>query len=514
MSVTYHIRVDWDDDGDFDRPDETLDRDVIGAEWALGLDAPEGCLAAPSRAAITLRDPGGRYRPENAAGPLYGALVPRKKVAISSVAGGVTRAHFTGWIESLAPGRDRTAVIACSGVEDLLRRAEVFLPPAVDRSADWLIAAALAQVDYPPALLGYWRLGLARLGVDTRLPDLTTGADLEPGRTIFPYAGDGWAAGLSAWEAIRAAVEAERGLCFVSREGRLIFWNRHHLPGPVTPALTLSGREAAFAPVVAGTRMVNRAEVTCHPREVGGSPETLWTLRAPLHLPPGEARAIRARYADEAGAPLGALSLVAPTAGTDYSANDRRDGSGADRTAAVTVTVEAGAGSARLAFHNSHTAAVYILPGARLRGIAIRDRGRVTAAAEDAAGVLLYGRRVRRLDLPLIGDPGAAASIARHLVNEGSAPRGLAAAVTVRGEANPALLDAVLRLTIGDAIRLADPHTGHDDLYHIVGERHALAAGGTRHAVTWTLRPVSPLVYWRLGVPGAGELGQTTRVIY
>ncbi len=514
MNVRYHIRVDWDDDGDFDRPEETLDRDVIGAEWALGLDGPNDCLAAPSRATITLRDPGGRYRPENAAGLLHGALAPRRKVAISSVAGGVTRTHFTGWIESIAPGRDRTAVIVCTGVEDLLRRAEVFLPPATDCTADWLIAAALTQVDYPPALLGYWRLGIARLGIDTRLPDLTTGADLEPGRTIFPYAGDGRTAGISAWEAIRAAVEAERGLCFVSREGRLIFWNRHHLQGPVVPVLTLSGREADFVPLVAGAGMVNRAEVTCHPREVGGSPETLWTLRTPLHLPPGEARTIRARYADEAGMPLGALSLVAPIAGTDYFASDLRDGSGADHTAVVMVTVEAGVGSARLTFHNRHTVPVYVLPGTRLRGIAVRDRGRVIAAAEDTGSILRYGRRVRRLDLPLIGDPDAAASLARHLVNEGGAPRALAAAVTVRGETNPALRDAVLRLTIGDAIRLVDPELSHDGLYHIVGERHALTGGGTRHAVTWTLRPLSPLVYWRLGVPGAGELGQATRVIY
>ncbi len=514
MRVKYHIRVDWDDDGDFDRPDETLDGDVISAEWALGLDAPDDCLAAPSQATITVRDPGGRYRPEDAAGPLYGALVPRKKVVISSVAGGVTRVHFTGWIESITPGRDRTAVIACSGVEDLLRRAEVFLPPATDCTADGLIAAALAQVDHPPALIGYWRLGLARLGVDTRLPDLTTGADLEPGCTVFPYTGDSWAAGLSAWEVIRAAVEAERGLCFVSREGRLIFWNRHHLVGPVTPILMLDRREAAFTSSVAGAGMINRAEVTCHPREVGGSPETLWTLHTPLRLPPGEAWTIRARYTDESGAPLGALSLETPVAGADYSANDLRDGSGQDRTAAVTVTVEAGAGSARLTFYNSHPAAVYVLPGARLRGIAIRDRGRITAAAEDGASILRYGRRVRRLDLPLIGNPDAAASLARHLVNEGSAPRGLAAAVTVRGETSPTLLDAVLRLTIGDAIRLADPSTGHDSVYHLVGERHALTVGGACHTVTWTLRPASPLVYWRLGMPGAGEVGQTTRVIY
>ncbi|NPV67601.1 MAG: hypothetical protein HPY64_10690 [Anaerolineae bacterium] len=514
MSVLYHIQVDWDDDGDFDRPDETLDRDVIGAEWALGLDAPDDCLAAPSRATITVRDPGGRYRPENIAGPLYGALVPRKKVVISSSASGVTRAHFTGWIETIAPGRDRTTAIACSGVEDLLHRAEVFLPPATDCSADGLIAAVLEQVDHPPALLGYWRLGLARLGVDTRLPDLTTGADLEPGRTIFPYTGDSWAAGLNAWEVIRAAVEAERGLCFVSREGRLIFWNRHHLVGPVTPVLTLGRREAAFTSPVAGARMINRAEVTCHPREVGGSPETLWTLCAPLRLPPGEARTIRARYADEVGAPLGALSLLAPVAGTDYSANDQRDGSGQDCTAAVTVAVEAGAGSARLTFYNSHPAAVYVLPGARLRGIAIRDRGRITAAAEDGASILRYGRRVRRLDLPLLGQPDAAASLARHLVNEGSAPRGLVATVTVHGETNAALLDAILGLTIGDAIRLADPGNGHDGLYHIVGECHTLSGGGAHHAVTWTLRPVSPLVYWRLGMPGAGELGEATRVIY
>ena len=280
----YHVLVDWDVDGDFDAPEEMLDADVIGAQWALGLAAPDDPVAAPAWAEIVLRDPAGRYAPENAAGPLYEKLVPRTLLRLTSTLDGVTRVHFTGWIEAIAPQPGRTARLTCAGLAALLQRAEVFLPPGVDQTADGVIAAALAQVAYPPAINGYWLLGTARLGQDTRLPDLTVYADLEAGRARFPYV-DALAG--NAWDAIQAVTAVERGLCAVDRQGRVIFWNRHHLLKPGSAAATLTEQEADFTVETDGADLVNEATLTCHPRAVGSGPQVLWTLRTPLRLPPG-----------------------------------------------------------------------------------------------------------------------------------------------------------------------------------------------------------------------------------
>ena len=512
--IIYSVQIDWDDDGSFDGPGEALDRDVIAVEWALGLDDPADVAAAESWAMITLRDPAGHYMPENTSSPLYGSLVPRKKVRITSTYGGVTRTHFTGWTESFTPHPDRrTVAIRCTGVEALLRRAEVFLPTATDQTADAVIAAALDQVAYPPAISGYWLLGTARLGLDTRLPDTTTYADLERGRAVFAYVG-GWRGGVSAWEAIRAVTQAERGLCFVDRAGRVIFWNRHHLLQALTVAASLDEREANFTVTHDGADMVNHAVITCHPREVGSSPEPLWTLAAPLAIPPGEARTIRARFTADDGERVIGLNPITPAAGTDYTASSTPDGSGADRTGTITVTMDAAASSAVLTFTNHGTTTAYVLPGAQVRGIRVVDRGPADVTYADSASITRYGRRTLGLNLPLIADPVEAGRLARHLVVEGKNPRGSVRTVTLRGEANADIRAAVLAQAIGSRIRLTDSRAGHSGEYHIVGERHMLRHGGTAHQVTWTLRAVSPVAYWRLGVAGAGELGQQTTLAY
>lgn len=507
MTTRYHVSIDWDDDGTFDAPEETLDRDVIGLAWALGLADPADCLAAPSWATVTLRDPTGRYNPDHSISPLAGALVPRKRVRITAG----TCALFTGWIESITPGHDRTVTLHCAGLETLLQRAEVFPPLLTNAPADAVIAGVLAEVDYPPALLGYWQLGLARLGQDTRLPDLTTYADLEPGRTTFAYAGD-WPDGVSAWEALRTVVEAERGLCFVDSAGRVVFWNRHHLLYPRDPALTISGRTARFTTTVEGASMVNQAIVTCHPRAVSESGATLWTLHAPLRLPPGESRTFRARFGNDDGVRIGALALDTPQPGVDYTARDHRDGSGADRTDRVTFTATGAGSSALITATNHHTATVYLQPGARLRGSALRDSGPADAVVADRLSILHYGRRAVRLDLPLLSDLDDAAGVARFLVTEGSAPRSQVSAITLHNGGPD-----VLAATIGDTVQVAagpNTHQHHSGRYHIVGLQHEVTRGGTDHTVTWVVRPAARLEYWRLGIAGAGELGTVTRVVY
>ncbi len=509
--IRYHIQVDWDEDGDFDRPEETLDSDAIGASWALGLDETSASVAAPSFAEVVLRDPAGRYAPENPSGPLAGSLLPRRKLVISAEQAGETRPLFTGWIESITPRPGRTAVLRCAGVEVLLQRAEVSLPPGVDQTADGVIAAALAQVAYPPAIGGYWLLGTARLGQATRLPDVTVYADLEPGRGRFAAVD---ALRGSAWDVIRRAAEAERGLCFVDRAGRVVFWNRHHLLKAVDVSAALDERAADFQVDYAGADLVNEAAITCHPRAAGTSPEPLWTLGAPLRLAPGVALTVQARLRNAAGLPVGALRLIAPEPGLDYSANARPDGSGLDVTAQVSITLEAAATSARLIVTHTGPQAAYLLAGAQVRGLAWADPGPLTLTHTDAESRTRYGRRAQRLDLPLLADAADAARLARWLVCEGRTPRGVVREVTLHSASDREAPGLIVGRTVGDRVRIEDAASRHRADYHIVGERHRLQRGGLDHTVTWTLRPATLAVYWRLGTPGAGELGAVTRLTY
>ncbi|MFC1961380.1 hypothetical protein ACFLYO_11810 [Chloroflexota bacterium] len=508
-TAQYHVGVDWQQDGSFAEADDSLDRHVIQVEWALGLNDPAAAVAAPSWAVITLRDRGQDFVPDNADSPYYGSLTPHKAVRITSEHDGTTRTHFTGWIESCTPQADGTTVLRCSGVETLLQRAEIFAPLGVDQTGDQIIAAILAQVAYPPALNGYWVLGKSCLGVGTRLPDITVYADLETGCETFAYVGDNWPDGISAWEAVQQVTAAEGGLCFVDRDGLVVFWNRHHLHKLRTAQTTITGQMADFAVSTDGRAIVNRSVITCHPRTVGTGNEVLWTLPKAVEIPANGSRVIRARFVDDSGARIGALSLVTPVAGTDYSANERPDASGQDCTAYVHLSVAAGANHALLTCTNTLSQDVYLLPGLQVRGVKLTDWGPVDAIQENALSITYYGRRIFGEDVLLLDDPAQAERLARHLVVENKDPRSRATTVTLAG-INTANLNNILSLTIGDAVQLTQDRTAHDTRYHIVGERHTVTRGGNEHTVTWTVRIASPVNYWLLGVIGAGELGQKT----
>ena len=51
------------------------------------------------------------------------------------------------------------------------------------------------------------------------------------------------------------------------------------------------------------------------------------------------------------------------------------------------------------------------------------------------------------------------------------------------------IADTCLGLAIGDAIRIIDPPTEHDDTYIIVGQAHTINPKNGSHTVTYTLRP-------------------------
>jgi len=140
--------------------------------------------------------------------------------------------------------------------------------------------------------------------------------------------------------------------------------------------------------------------------------------------------------------------------------------------------------------------------------------GQVDVEAEDATSITRYGRRTLGLDLPLLSNPVEAERLARQLVVEGKDPQGRAETITLRGETGAEVQAAMLALTMGDRLTLSDSRTGHEADYHIVGERHTLARGGLDHETTWVLRPAALQSDWRLGVSGAGELGQTTTLTY
>jgi hypothetical protein len=513
LTVSYLVAVDWNNDGDFSGPGEDISADVLALRWRLGMAAPYDGVAAPGEAHITLRNAAQTYSPE-----LNASLRPGKRVRIQSNDGVTTRTHFTGFISVVAPGPgalgERTAVIHARGPEPEVRQNRVRLPPQVDVRADQLVSAVLDQLLLRPLILkGYWLLDLdnqTELGVNTRIGRLPYPASLETGKSTFAYAADTWRDGIPADEAIRQAVEGERGRFFVNRDGGFVFYNRHHtLLDTVSDATFADNMEGMT--YTYGAALVNRAQVTCTPRSIGSPGTILWRLERPQKLEPGEGGSLRlvARFRDSDKRPIGALTVIPPVASVDYQANTASDGSGVDFTAKVSVILlSADTSAAELYLRNDSNRVLYLLAGMQIRGTPILMGDPLALEAIDWASANQYGLNTLAFDLPVVGSAEDAANAARFEIARRRTARASVQSIQVSGSN---LLAQVLARTLFDRITVTESQTGHSADYFIVAEIHEVDEGGLRHRATWLLESAAANTFW---IIGSSAVAYTTLVAY
>jgi hypothetical protein len=447
---------------------------VLSLRWRIGMADPDDSIAAPSSGQIVLNNRDRAASPELDPDDL---LTPGAALLIENMDGG-WHALFAGVVAAAAPdmgehGQRRT-VVSFEGVEAALARVPVRLPVMTDAGAGDVLAAVL---DLPPLD------ALAR--------------SLDSGATRFSYVGDRWDSGVSAERAIRQVVDAERGRFYTARDGTLVFRGRHAGLADLTPAATFDA-QADDARLTYGDRFANRVSVSLRPRSLGEPSTTLWTLSNAQRLRPNAGPKIVVPLRDGEGRRAGAVDLIAPVPYTDYTANTVPDGSGADATGDVTIEVLSVEGSAaRLRLTNAGADAVYLMPGARLRGTPLVAGPPAVVEAEDADGIALHGLRPQALSLALLDSVEAAEQIAAWELAIRAAPAGAIVSLSLGRLTRYA--DA-LTLSLFDRLRVVDAQTGHDGLYDIVGEAHEIADGGARHRVVWTLAPASAVAYWTVGV--------------
>jgi hypothetical protein len=510
LNPTYAAAIDRDDDGDFSDPGEAI-TGIIEMEWRLGLAQPDDCTAAPGWARITVRNQSRAYSPETVTD-----LTPGKMLRITSD-DGTLRSHFTGCIERIEPlagnQGERLAVIHARTLDAQLAKHRVRLPAQVSIRADEGIAAVLDALPLRPwPLQGRWLVevpGQSEIGVNTHLGGSAALA-AEPGLSVFPYCGDTWDDGLPASSAIAELAASERGRFFSSRTGQMVFHNRHHLLLNTTPAAIFTDTAVALD-YAYGADFANRVQVEITPRSIGVPGSTLWSLDTPQRIDPGEgaARRIIARYRDAADRPQGALDVLKPVPGLDYQANLLPDGSGADVTGGLLVTlVEASASAAVLDLRNLFGLPIYLLAGARLRGTPILLGDPLTVEAAGWTSLNRHGLRAYRIQTPALGTVGDADSLARYELARRQQPRGAVRSLTLSAAAHR---PHILARTLFDRIRITESQTGHSGDYFIIAEEHRVELGGARHTARWLLEPAAASAFW---VIETSRLDQTSVLAY
>jgi hypothetical protein len=249
--TTWTISVDWSRNGSFTDPNDNITGRVISANWFLGFRKPHMDIVDDSVLALILDNTDRRFSPEYSASPLFGSITPFRPVRVQSNDGTTTRTHWLGWVERIEPEVNihgkRTVKIVAAGPMQFLKAAETRLPLQENLPADTILDQLLGEVVFPPALTQAWYLERAdsKLDVNTWLADTATARVLDPGVSSFAFVADNWVrrgdedqdgSPFNVYEAIRDVTAAERGRFFFDRDGRAIFWNRHHLIDDATIA--------------------------------------------------------------------------------------------------------------------------------------------------------------------------------------------------------------------------------------------------------------------------------------
>jgi hypothetical protein len=263
--------------------------------------------------------------------------------------------------------------------------------------------------------------------------------------------------------------------------------------------------------------IVNKLQVTTHPRRVDAAPTTvLARLDNPTPIGANSIITLLFPYRDplQEAARVGGINMQAPAPFTDYAMNTASDGSGADITANFSVSPSFGGNGVRFQITNNGTVNGYITL-LQARGKGVYDYQNVILEAQDADSIQNHGEQGDAIDMKYQSDPSVAAEAALYLVNLYKNPL----SHVQSGEwfvpySDGSLGDRLLRREISDRIGITERVTG--------------IAPGTRHlgffinavdltidqrnnmTCSFLLAPADRTSYWQLEVPGQTELDQST----
>lgn len=492
-AVTWQFLADWDSDGAFSGYDD-ITADVQQAEWKLGFTKPYQLTADESTCRLTMRNDTRKYSPEYSGGTLYTKLVPHKFMQIRSISEAGTVTHWTGWIDTISPtpleiGEQRS-VINGRGAKHFYDETVVHLDIYEDARASDILPDVIKEVILPPSIEKVWRLdltGFAELGTNTILPDYGYFYSMETGRSVYPYAGDTWA-DETASNVIYDLVAGEPGRFYFHRDGRAIFWNRHHLAADITN----DGNVTTYTNgnYVYGDDIRNRILVKNYPRLVSATAnDTLWQLDEPVTIKPGKDRKLRASYKDaDSKNRVGATDVQMPTVAASTLVYTPANLS-------LYIDLDVKGDSAEIQLRND-TAYDITISTLILKGKKITTFEDQTFTVEDVTSVTAYSAREMTIDTKMMNDETLAVALAEYELLLRKTPRGQFKTVTLRPKDDTTRAQAI-QYSIGTRINLADTQVAHNADYFIMGEQHRLGAGWL-HDVTWNLEPAAVFSAWQL----------------
>lgn len=513
--ATYVVQVDWLNNSGFTGSNDDISSYVMEAEWTRGRDYASMLVgrSVAGRLRLKLLNTDGRFSSFLTSGPLYGSLLPGRKVRVRAHSGNFPydfpitfeQTWWQGFIDRLIPdpvtGQVKTATLEAIGALGYINQRRAELPMLTDIAAGSAVGTILDSVDWPSA-----------------------DRSIDTGQSTF---GRVFIGPIYALEGLRKAEDSEDGFLWEDKTGRIMFMNRHgRLQGSYqTSQLTITDDSTGTGTVSVVSMMqedplpfvynVLHATVQLY---TTSATTTLWKSPAtgtdsPL-IAAGGSGTFWAAYPNPTATnnAVAVASWTTPTATTDYNVFTDSAGTGTNLNTAMLVTVTAFDNAMKIVIENTGTRNGYVtlLQG---RGVPVLASDPVIVSREDATSQTAYGERSYSNPGPFVPSVAEAEGWADINLRRYKDAHPVVSVTIYANRDATSFNEAAVR-DINDRVTLRATGSGSlgiNEAFYIEAEYHQVNQE-RKHQVVWSLSPATALGdFWVLNT---SELGSRTRLMY
>jgi len=487
----YTVKIDWNNDGDFGDANEDITTDVMKITYWRGRTDDLG-KAEPGGARITVKDPTGKYVPENTLSALYGDLVPNRPVRIQATFdGGGPYDLFYGYIDDIIPDptpNAQRAMIACVDGFDRLKRAKISM--AVDSTGLYsgLAGGAATGIVYTALSLAGWPV--AKRTIDS-------GVDTYP--VVFGEKE-------RALTFLQQVEQSEWSFMYINGAGNLCWEDRHYR---ISNARCTGSNWTSTAALYRKITPLEPCKTICNLMSITAHPKTkqalgvIWTLQDNVadspYLSALASKTFVAHFADANGRPNIADDVVTPSVvGGDVEASSTTAGGGdLDANVSVTALVDNTnlfADRADVKVTNDSATTPFYLTFLRVRGAIFEDEGELEIKSEDATSQNDYGIRDIDANLPFYQHAEVMQGVGDYIISQKKDPSSRYE-IALSNKTN-AILTEILEREISDRITMQNADLNIDADYFIEHMRHEINPRAKTHECWWVVSEADDQMYW------------------
>ena len=509
--ASYKIQVDWALDGSWTSTGDTIDMGrVRGISCSFGRDRASQ-LTGKSKAGklrAVLDNRSRDYNPFNTSSPIYGSILPGRPVRLLGTSATQTdQAIWQGYLVRITPqvhlGGDATAILEAIGALGQINLDQVEVDMVTSQRTDQVVDDILDAAG--------WGSGSSYRTLDAGLT------------TISRY----WANRTYSVPALQEVESTEGGFIRESKDGKIVFDNRHHRLSGVglTSQATYSDASGA-ARVYSGLiqddplpHIFNIFEADVQNYTVG-SVAVLWTLSesgaSSPSITPGSVRTWIARYPTSASATNAAAvnAWTTTAATTDVLLNSSADGSGTNMTVAdLGIAVSKSSETMAITLTNNNATTVGYVTKLQARGTTVTADDPVTIEASDATSQTAFGKRTWPSKAKFIPDSDEATDWASFNLSIYKDPTAMLQ-LSYFANRDTNALDEMLDRDISERVTVVAANAADLDInrdFFIEAVRHQISANRL-HRVTYLLSDAEQFSDW--WVWGTSKWGSTTRWTY